>query len=323
MSARVVLAGIDEAGLGPLLGSLALGYAWLTVPADELDPWRALRPLVARRPTKRARFAVGDSKLVFQRTPKGARRLEETVLAFHAAARGGVLAQEAQEFLFGALAPAEPHRALPWDGELPRLPSACSRETLELGSSLLRRALQRAALEVLECGVRLAPASELNDSWARTGNKAETVWELVAAVLARAWDQRRHGTVLATVDMLGGRRRYGSRLARAFPQASVTLLEEAPLRSAYRLEERGGSGRMELEFRVKGESHSFPVALASCCAKYARELEMSALNAHFARFQPGLVPTAGYRQDGKRWLAEAGPALERSGVPRAALVRAR
>lgn len=323
MSARVVLAGIDEAGLGPLLGSLAIGHVWLEVPADALDPWRVLRPTVARTPTKRARFVVGDSKLVFQRTRKGARRLEETVLAFHAAAHGGTPVREGRAFLFGELAPAERFRALPWGAELATLPADCERETLELGTEVLARALQRADIAVLGCGVRLAPAAELNESWARTGNKADTVWELVAAVLARAWELRTRGPVLATVDMLGGRRRYGSRLARAFPGASVTLVEERPERSAYRLEERGGGGRMELEFRVKGESHSFPVALASCCAKYARELEMAALNAYFARFQPELVPTAGYRQDGARWLAEAAPALERSGVPRAALVRER
>lgn len=323
MSARVVLAGIDEAGLGPLLGSLAIGHAWLEVPADELDPWRALRPLVARTPSKRARFAVGDSKLVFQRTKRGARRLEETVLAFHAAARGGRLAHDARDFLFGGLAPDERFRALPWSGDLARLPADCEGETLELGTELLGRALRRARIEVLGCGVRLAPAAELNESWARTGNKAETVWELVAAVLTRAWELRARGPVLATVDMLGGRRRYGSRLARAFPGASVSLVAETPLCSAYTLEERGGAGRMQLEFRVKGESHSFPVALASCCAKYARELEMAALNAYFARFQPDLAPTAGYRQDGARWLAEAAPALARSGVERATLVRER
>lgn len=323
MSARVVLAGIDEAGLGPLLGSLAIGHAWLEVPATELDPWRALRPTVARTPTKRARFVVGDSKLVFQRTRKGARRLEETVLAFHAAAHGGTLAREARAFLLGEPGPEARFRELPWAGELGALPADCARDTLELGAEVLSRALRRAGIEVLSCGVRLAPAAELNDSWARTGNKADTVWELVAEVLARAWELRTRGPVLATVDMLGGRRRYGSKLARAFPGASVSLVEESAGRSAYRLEERGGPGRMELEFRVKGESHSFPVALASCCAKYARELEMAALNRYFARFQPELVPTAGYRQDGARWLAEAAPALERSGVPRAALVRER
>jgi hypothetical protein len=323
MSARVVLAGIDEAGLGPLLGSLAIGYALLEVPRDESEPWKRLHPTVARTPSKRARVVVGDSKVVFQRTPKGARRLEETVLAFHALAHGGALVREPEHFLFGPLAPSAEFRALPWRAELPPLPADCAPETLELTLEVLARALARAEIAVLDCGVRLVPAAELNASYARTHNKADSLWERVLEVLHHAWSQRTRGTVLATVDMLGGRRHYGSRLARAFPEASVSLVRESEGRSAYRLAARDGRGLMELEFRVQGETHSFAVALASCCAKYARELEMRALNAFFARWQPELVPTAGYRQDGNRWLAEAGVALEKSGVARGALVRER
>ncbi|MEQ1892380.1 MAG: hypothetical protein ABL998_07570 [Planctomycetota bacterium] len=321
MSARVVLAGIDEAGLGPLLGSLAIGYALLEAP-EGAEPWKRLRPTVAKTPSKRARVVVGDSKVVFQRTARGARRLEETVLAFHALA-AGALVPSPEAFLFGALAPPAEFRALPWRAELPPLPADCAAETLELTLDVLARALAKAELAVLDCGVRLVPAAELNASYAETHNKADSVWVRVVEVLRHAWRQRTRGAVLATVDMLGGRRRYGSQLARALPEASVTLVEECEGRSAYRLVARDGSGRMELEFRVKGESHSFAVALASCCAKYARELEMRAFNAYFTRWQPELVPTAGYRQDGNRWLAEAGVALERSGVARGVLVRER
>lgn len=323
MSARVVLAGIDEAGLGPLLGSLAIGYAWLEVPAEEPEPWRRLRPVVAKTPSKRARLVVGDSKVVFQRTARGARRLEETVLAFHGLARGSAQVRAAQEFLFGGIAPPEAFRRLPWEQELAALPADCAPDALELSRAVLARALARAGIEVLDCGVRLVPAAELNASYAETENKADSVWERVVEVLRRAFELRVRGEVLATVDMLGGRRRYGSRLARAFPEARVSLVAESEGRSAYLLEARDGGQGMRLEFRVKGETHAFAVALASCCAKYARELEMRAFNAFFARWQPGLAPTAGYREDGNRWLAEAGEALAKSGVERALLVRER
>jgi ribonuclease HII len=322
MSARVVLAGIDEAGLGPLLGSLALGYAWLEAPGGEVELWRRLRPTVSKTPSKRARLVVGDSKIVFQRTARGARRLEETVLSFHGEARGEDVAT-AREFLFGAPGPAAEFAALPWGEELPVLPADCERESLELSRAMLARALAKAEVSVLGCGVRLVPAAELNASYAETHNKADTVWERVAELLRRAWELRARGEVRATVDMLGGRRRYGSRLARALPEASVSLVEESEGRSAYRLAARDGGHGMELEFRVKGETHSFAVALASCCAKYARELEMRAFNAFFARWQPELTPTAGYREDGNRWLKEAALALERSGVARGVVVRER
>jgi ribonuclease HII len=318
-----VLAGIDEAGLGPLLGSLAIGYAVLAAPAQESEPWKRLRGSVARSPGARSRLVVADSKLVFQRNREGERRLETSVLAFRAQKHGGELERDPERFLFGALAPDPVWKALPWRAELPRLPWAAEPDALELSSALLARALARAELELVDAGVRLVPAAELNASFDETRNKAASVWDKVLEVLRHVWALRVRAPVRATVDMLGGRRRYGSLLGRAFPEARVELEEERKGRSAYALAAKDGSGTMELEFLVQGDRKVFATALASCFAKYARELEMRAFNAYFARFQPELVPTAGYRGDGSRWLADAHLALERCGLPREQLVRRR
>ena len=320
---RVVLAGIDEAGLGPLLGSLAIGYALLEVPSAEREPWKRLRGTVAKTPGARARLVVADSKLVFQRTARGAERLETTVLAFRAQRGAGGDDPDPARFLFGALAPARTWRALPWKSDLPRLPFAQSADSLELSTALLARALARANIDVLDAGVRVVPAAELNASYDETSNKATSVWTKVVEVLRHAWAARVRAPVRTTVDMLGGRRRYGALVAQALPEASVTLVEESLGRSAYALAARDGSGTMALEFRVQADRRCFEVALASCFAKYARELEMHAFNAYFARLQPGLVPTAGYRGDGSRWLADAHLALARSGLARELVVRAR
>ncbi len=320
---RLVLAGIDEAGLGPLLGSLAIGYALLEVPAGEREPWKRLRGTVAKTPGARARLVVADSKLVFQRTARGAQRLETTVLSFLAQRDGGTLERDPVRLLFGTLAPAAAWRALPWRTDLPRLPWAQGDDSLALTTSLLARALARTDIAVLDAGVRLVPAAELNASFDETGNKATSVWEKVLEVLRHVWAARVRARVCATVDMLGGRRRYGALLARAFPEAEVELVDESTGRSAYALRAHDGSGAMQLEFRVQADRHCFEVALASCFAKYARELEMHAFNAYFERLQPGLTPTAGYRGDGARWLADAGTALARSGLARELLVRAR
>jgi hypothetical protein len=77
------LAGVDEAGLGPILGPLVVGWTALAPPAAGLDPWKALSAVVSRKPgADRRRLVVADSKQVFDRSPRGARRLELGALAF-------------------------------------------------------------------------------------------------------------------------------------------------------------------------------------------------------------------------------------------------
>jgi hypothetical protein len=49
---------------------------------------------------------------------------------------------------------------------------------------------------------------------------------------------------------------------------------------------------------------------------------MARLNTFFAKHRPGLTPTAGYVQDGRRFLAEIEPVLTAAGVARETLVRA-
>ncbi len=107
-------------------------------------------------------------------------------------------------------------------------------------------------------------------------------------------------------------------------------LHEEPLLSSYKLVERDESKRqgwlprrMTVEFRAKGEEHSFAVALGSCLAKYARETVMDGFNRYFHNLQPDLSPTAGYTTDGRRWLQDAKPALADGHLAPDVLVRTR
>lgn len=327
----VLVCGVDEAGLGPLLGPLAIGYACMRLPSAEANPWSLLSSVVARNPAKdKNRLVVADSKKVFTRNDRGRRRLEATVLAFLAQLDPkGRPPGDPGRLLFGRLHPRDGLVARhPWYARLPKaLPVDLEAGTVELAAFRLGRRMQAAGLELVDAGVRMVPSGELNASYGETSNKAQSVWEKTLEVLTHLWEAHGHDSPRVVLDRQGARARYGSLLAQGLPTASVKLVREVEGLSEYELTQRRASGprrrRMALTIVEKAEDHSFPVALASCIAKYGRELSMGAFNAFFGELQPGLKPTAGYRNDGWRWLEEAKPAVRRARVPEGVLIRSR
>ena len=330
------VAGIDEAGLGPLLGPLCLGYSVLRFPAGPRTLWQRLAPLVSERPSdKRARFVVADSKRVFNRSLRGAQRLEATALGFLAQTTSKrKLERSAENLLWStprALAPTSSKEILrehPWYGAEPCVPWSLDAPSLELSAESLARLLGVQGIEVLEAGVVVVPEGELNRSFAKTGSKSATEWEHTARILDRLWERHalEAGAALKVViDRLGGRSHYGSLLAKALPQAVLKRRRETPQRSEYELRAKSATDQRALRvlFAERAEQGSFPVALASCLAKYARETAMRSFNAYFGARQSGLAPTAGYTTDGRRWLEQARAALAQAQVDRERLVRTR
>jgi ribonuclease HII len=94
--------------------------------------------------------------------------------------------------------------------------------------------------------------------------------------------------------------RYGDLLAQAWPQDAIATVEETAPACRYRC------GATQVAFLVGGESASALVALASCIAKYAREVHMHLLNQYWTGQYRWLAPTAGYPQDATRWLHQLG-----------------
>lgn len=137
-------------------------------------------------------------------------------------------------------------------------------------------------------------------------------------------------------DRLGGRTDYRDVLMQAFPDRHLHVLEVQPALSRYRL--AGTRGDWHVEFRVEGEARHLPIALASMLAKYVRELLMERFNAYWSGLHaatarvgedagpdralgPGIKPTAGYRKDAWRFLADIAPLVSRCEIPRARFVR--
>jgi hypothetical protein len=76
-------------------------------------------------------------------------------------------------------------------------------------------------------------------------------------------------------------------------------------------------------FCEKAESQCLPVAVASMLSKYIREALMVRFNAFWKQHLPDVTPTAGYYQDGSRFLADIHDKRLELGIPDDLLIRAR
>ena len=301
------LVGIDEAGYGPTLGPLVLGLAAFSVSrSEETDLYRLLAPWVGRQgEAGEDRLAVDDSKRLYagRRSLHG---LERAALAFlHP---GCPLPTRLEEVVGnGAERGAAARRWPPWyraasaagSSEVPVVVVPADLEGWRLR---LLRELPDQGVELKECRTRPVLEDEFNRSLSRTRNKAATLLEFLAPLIQDSCRRFARGSLQFQIDRLGGRRYHETFLAGLFPLLPLRILEESAACSRYEVTQAGRT--VSLSFETKSDSRHLPVALASACAKYVRELFLARLNRYFARRRPGLRPTAGYPTDAARFLAD-------------------
>ncbi len=299
----MILAGIDEAGLGPNVGPLATACAAFRVPEGWLPEslWEKLSGVCCREWGGRGtRLGVADSKVLYTRG--GLAALERTVGAFARCAGGPGFSVSGAFPDSGAVSP-EAHPCYSRRLDVPGCRDAALEEALAAcGAEAVRLAI----------GCLFEPAMNLR--FASGLNKNRILLMETGARLAGLVEAFPAEPVLVVVDKQGGRNEYLPFLTSLFPGSWVETRASGAAASVYRVR-RGGGGDAEIRFVAKGDRDSFPTALASMAAKYARERSMAELNAWFGARVPGLRETAGYPQDAKRWrgevekLADAGALL--------------
>lgn len=327
------LIGIDEAGLGPLLGPLCLAAVTIDVPAragHARPPGLAgLFDFVGEGCSERpGRHVVADSKLIFG-SPAGHARGERSVLAWVAGSSAAGPNESLPPQLLTWIADRDagaPASLLnhPWYRGLRSTPPFFS-ESSELAEALARVRWMR-AMETLPTWprplVRVIDETRFNAGIERHGNKARWVWLHVSELLAHALAAPGPEHFRVVVDRLGGRKFYTEGLEETFPDAHVVKHRQVRGDSVYRVRlQDGRSGT--IAFRVKADRTSFCAAMASMCAKYLREAAMESFNAYFSQHAPLVRRTLGYVTDARRWLREMAPHLNRLGIDRVRLVRSR
>lgn len=322
-SGRVLLAGIDEAGYGPVLGPLVTTAVAMQAPADlaERDLWQVLSSCVARRFKRREpRVLVVDSKALSGK-PDGFELIERSALSILSAA--GIPTNTLSE-LCAAVAPAAwpcAARYAWYAGHDPALPIVASRELVQTSANGLAHGLRHAGIETLHVRAEILDVAEFNDLVTRTRNKSTVNFTLTLRLLTSIgrWSGGRAARI--TVDKQGGRSRYRAPLMTGLELNDLRVLHESDTHSGYEFVDANVPAR--IEFCQGAESQHLAVAAASLVSKYLREVFMHGFNAYWAAHVPGIKRTAGYYTDGMRFLRDIEPAIDRLRIDRRVLVRER
>lgn len=298
-----VLVGIDEAGFGPILGPLVVSSCALSLDENLLgqDLWQVLHKSVAQtRRHLRGRLLITDSKKAHSKS-LGLKHLERTVLSVL-----GCLDHDVKSLaqMLAILCRDDLKRlhAYPWYQHLETCVLSGSDPDKAIAGSVLQQDMAQAGAQVLGLASRCLDVAYYNKLVETVRNKSNVLFTQTCALIQQAFSDFAPGDLYVVVDRQGGRVHYRDSLLRMFPGMNLRIVSEDQDASSYVLSTATRS--LHLSFRIKAEMHSLPVALASMLSKYVRELLMGQINQYFQGLCPELKATAGYWQDGQRFIKD-------------------
>ncbi|QEN05231.1 hypothetical protein EW093_11080 [Thiospirochaeta perfilievii] len=273
----MIYSGIDEAGLGPILGP----YCATAVTMSSPSPLKELMEDQQKRI-----FYIDDSKKVYQ-GKGGLLRLEQNVLSFYYLLNGSI-PKNTSEFI--------PSLNSPWNKKynlsLPLL--AKEKDIVDKSTSILKIFKQR-GVKMLDIKRTAVSPSNFNHLIDLYDNKSSVCQKIIEPLISTAIIKGREQVI--TIDKQGGRKFYKPYLDE-ITGFQFTIIKEEANHSHYKWDTN------HIHFKAKADSTDFTTALASMFSKYMREISMKSFNDYWDNIIPGIKRTAGYYTDGLRFLEE-------------------
>ncbi|MFW6324217.1 MAG: hypothetical protein ACOC0U_04060, partial [Desulfovibrionales bacterium] len=201
----------------------------------------------------------------------------------------------------------------------PDIPVRFEKKSLARSCARMARLQEKTGVQLEDAGAAVIFEDRFNRLVGQTGTKSGCAWRFVASHLESIWERWGVHNPLVVIDRQGGRKNYESQIEEAFPKADVSIVQKTFSASEYTVLQ--GNRRMRIRVQIDSESSHFPAAFASMTAKYLRELFLLRFHAFFSERAPEVKPTYGYFGDGKRFLTEIRPLLNRLSIDESLLVR--
>ena len=297
----MIVVGVDENGLGPVLGPLVTTA--VTVEVSRYHPER--HGALGRE------LGIDDSKAT---SGFGQMALAEGIALAVMERLSGREHRDIDGLLESLLldGPRELQKPCP-AGSLAQCWSApvalpCFGGDVAAGRAVLRK-LERRGVRLVHARSAVACAGTLNTRLRKGQSRVELDLELMELLVIDAHARSLASELRAICGMVGGIRNYPEKM-RHFPRRGLTALRAVGGTLAYQV-----TGIGHVRFEIDADARHLPVALASMVGKYVRELFMERQNRFYRGHDSTLPEVSGYHDPiTQAFIAQSAPLRTALGI---------